>query len=290
MLDCLIIGGGPAGLTAAIYLARYRRSLRVIDAGQSRARLIPESHNCPGFTGIAGDELLERLRKQALRYQAPIESSTVTDLQRDAAGSFQVITGAKRFRARTIILATGILDTEPTFTSTDGDPREVIRYCPICDGYEAMDRRVAVLGGDDAARKAVFIRTYTKDVHWFSYGAPAAPADKQSSLGISWAGRATQITTSREGVHLATEDGRSHTVDLLYPALGCDVRSDLATGLGAQCTSVGTLIVDAHQQTSVDGLYAVGDVVNDLHQIAVATGHAVIAATAVHNMLPKNPR
>jgi pyruvate/2-oxoglutarate dehydrogenase complex dihydrolipoamide dehydrogenase (E3) component len=78
-------------------------------------------------------------------------------------------------------------------------------------------------------------------------------------------------------------------VDLLYPALGCKVRSDLATTLGARRTPLGTLIVDDHQQTTVDGFFAIGDVVSDLHQIAVGTGHAALAATAIHNRLPRNP-
>ena len=77
MLDCLVVGGGPAGLTAAVYLARYRRSFRVIDAGDSRARLIPTSHNYPGFKDIGGPELLQRLREQALSYDAPLERNNV---------------------------------------------------------------------------------------------------------------------------------------------------------------------------------------------------------------------
>ena len=78
--------------------------------------------------------------------------------------------------------------------------------------------------------------------------------------------------------------------DVVYPALGCQVRSDLARGLGARCDDIGLLLVDDKQKTSIDGLYAAGDVVSDLHQISVATGHAAIAATAIHNGLPRNPR
>ena len=85
MLDCLIIGGGPAGLTAAIYLARYRRDVLVVDAGESRAALIPESHNYPGFKGIAGPALLEKLREQVRLYGAGLEKATVTALARDIA-------------------------------------------------------------------------------------------------------------------------------------------------------------------------------------------------------------
>ena len=86
------------------------------------------------------------------------------------------------------------------------------------------------------------------------------------------------------------EGGESHLMDILYPALGCDVRSQLATNLGAQCTEIGTLEVDAHQQTTVAGIYAVGEVVTDLHQLTVATGHAAVAATNIHNRLPANFR
>jgi thioredoxin reductase len=85
-------------------------------------------------------------------------------------------------------------------------------------------------------------------------------------------------------------DGTSEVFDVIYPVLGCDVRSDLGKTLGARHSDTGYLEVDAHQQTSVTGLYAIGDVVSDLHQIAVATGHAAIAATHIHNSLPRNLR
>ena len=84
--------------------------------------------------------------------------------------------------------------------------------------------------------------------------------------------------------------GKLHEVDALYPALGCNVRSDLATRLGAACTENGNLEVDDHQRTTIEGLYAAGDVVTDLHQLSVAFGHAAIAATDIHNRLPPNPR
>jgi thioredoxin reductase (NADPH) len=91
-------------------------------------------------------------------------------------------------------------------------------------------------------------------------------------------------------VTVMTQRGESHEVDALYPALGCMVRSDLATRLGASSTENGNLEVDDHQRTTIDGFYAAGDVVTDLHQLSVAFGHAAIAATDMHNRLPPNPR
>lgn len=113
MLDCVIIGGGPAGLTAAIYLARYRRGAVLVDDGASRAALIPASHNYPGFKGIAGPDLLARLREQALLYGAKLEHGRVTTLQRRPQGGFRAQWDGKDIAARTVLLATGLIDESP---------------------------------------------------------------------------------------------------------------------------------------------------------------------------------
>ena len=95
---------------------------------------------------------------------------------------------------------------------------------------------------------------------------------------------------STQEVHVTNPHGTEHAADLLHPAPGCDMRSALATGLGARCTRIGTLLVVGHQQTSLDGLYAIGDIVSDLDQIAVGTVDVVLGATALQNRLPRNPR
>jgi thioredoxin reductase (NADPH) len=108
--------------------------------------------------------------------------------------------------------------------------------------------------------------------------------------GIRRAGRAVRVECLQHGVRVTVEGGDRFDLDVLYPALGCQVRSELAAGLGADCTEVGNVIVDAQQRTSVKCLYAAGDIVSDLHQLAVATGHAAIAATTIHNSLGQNLR
>src|SRR5579884_1118294 len=112
VLDCVIIGGGPAGLTAAIYLARYRRRVTVIDAGESRAALIPESHNYPGFQGINGRALLALLREQAQRYGTDLRRGGVTELVPERDGFLARSTGGD-VKARTALLATGLIDARP---------------------------------------------------------------------------------------------------------------------------------------------------------------------------------
>jgi thioredoxin reductase (NADPH) len=292
-LDCLIIGGGPAGLTAAIYLARYRRNVVVFDSGESRAALIPESHNYPGFAhGISGSELLRVLTKQAETYGVRIVHSRVTSLARSKEG-FVATHQAGEVIARFALLATGIVDVSPKLEELDRAIAEgSIRYCPVCDAFEALDRRIAVLGsGADATSKARFLRTYSRDVTLLWQNPGVKDAEKRAALesGFAIEGPVDGLERSRHGVR-AKLGSRTLDFNIVYPAMGCEVRSGLASALGAATTDVGCLKVDAHQGTSVDGLYAAGDVVSDLHQIAVATGHAAVAATHIHHCLPENLR
>jgi thioredoxin reductase (NADPH) len=293
MLDCLIIGGGPAGLTASIYLARYRRAAVLIDDGASRAARIPASHNYPGFKGIAGPDLLARLREQALLYGAKLEHGRVTTLQPWPQGGFRAQWNGKDIAARTVLIATGLIDESPKVEGlVSGVYDGAVRFCPICDGFEAMDRRIGVLGStDEAGRKALFLRTYSR--HVMLFGKEEMSEAMRVSLnqaGIGCAGKAIRVECPKDGVRVTVQGGDCFDLDVLYPALGCQVRSELATGLGAACTETGNVIVDAHQRTSVAYLYAAGDIVSDLHQLAVATGHAAIATTTIHNSLGRNPR
>ena len=288
--DCLVVGGGPAGLTAAIYLARFRRSALVIDAGNSRAAAIPKSHNHPGFPdGISGETLLQTLRAQAEEYGAKIASGTVLSLKTTADG-FAADTTAEGVLASRVLIATGITDKCPDIEVFDEvGLRRMVRYCPVCDGFEAIDKKIAVYGPPtEASGKAKFLRVYSPAVTLV----PNLPANVEAEKGdFEYASSpAAKISAVDDGINILLADGRSMQFDVLYPAVGCKVHSDLATDLGAKSNADGCLIVDNKQQTTVPGLYAAGDVVSDLHQLVVAEGHAAIAATAIHNSLPLNLR
>ncbi|MGY3281852.1 hypothetical protein ACVJ5M_009514 [Bradyrhizobium sp. S3.7.6] len=221
MFDCLVIGGGPAGLTAAIYLARYRRSVAVYDAGHSRAALIPKSHNYPGFpTGISGVVLLDRLGRQVEFYQVPIVGAWITSLDKTSEG-FVATSRNGEVRARTILLATGIVDVAPHMDGLDeAVSRGLVRYCPVCDAFEATGRRIAVLGRSEAAiSKAKFLRNYSKDVTllWQRSSGPDDPKDMVEAGLV-----ATGISELKfhDQMILATTDEGEQSFDVLYPALG----------------------------------------------------------------------
>lgn len=292
-LDCLIVGAGPAGLTAAVYLARFRRRIGILDAGRSRASYIPRTRNYPGFPdGISGDELLARLRQQAERYGAQITRGLVEHLRKES--HLFVADGAdRRISARTVILATGLVDKEPEMPNLrEAIDAGVIRLCPICDGHEVIDRKVAVYGpGRSALAHAIFMRTFTRDLTLLVPRGDdpldaAGRADAQRA-GIAYVAdpvcEMALVEGPRARVRLAS--GGEMDFETVYPSLGCRQRSDLAIEAGARVNELGEIVCDAHQQTSVPGLYAAGDVVAALNQLSVAVGHAAIAATAIHNSL-----
>src|SRR5262245_29965903 len=176
-IDCLVIGGGPAGLTAAIYLARFRRNIVLVDSGSSRAALIPNSHNYPGFAGISGDEFLAKLRAQARRYGAALEHGTVESLH-PAGQTLHARIDGQTLAARKVLLATGIVDEKPALPSLpEFIYRGGVRFCPICDGYEVMDKRIAVVGPfAKAIKKALFLRAYSRHI-------AVLPLDREVRLG-----------------------------------------------------------------------------------------------------------
>ncbi|MAW98825.1 MAG: thioredoxin reductase [Sphingomonas sp.] len=294
MSDCIIIGAGPAGLTAAIYLARFHLSIRLFDCGSSRAALIPRTHNHAGFPGgITGTELLARMRRQAADFGAERIEGEVGRIVPLEDGDFTVHLDAEEYRARSVLLATGVVNHRPPMPDALHDEalrRGLLRYCPVCDGYEVTDKRVGVVGtGDHGMREALFVRGFTGDVTLIAPAGDHALSDaciaELDSAGIARvAGPCSGWRIEGERIVLDTAAGRM-TFDSIYPALGSTIRSQLAVAAGARASEQGCLEVDSHQRTSIPGLYAAGDVVLGLDQISHAMGEAGVAATTIRNDL-----
>lgn len=294
MDDCIIIGAGPAGLTAAIYLARYHLSIRLFDCGTSRAAWIPCTRNHAGFPdGIAGNGLLRRMREQARKYGALREEKRVEHLAR-AGAHFTVGTDSGTYTARTVLLATGVVnrrpDTLPDEVHDEALARGLLRYCPVCDGYEVTDRRIAVIGtGRHGTAEALFLRGYTADLTLVSphgdHDLDRACSAQLEEAGIARvAGPCGGFAIEGERLAFDTADRRM-AFDSVYPALGTTVRSELAQLAGAETNEDGCVAVDDHLETTVPGLFAAGDVVIGLDQISHAMGQAGVAATAIRNHL-----
>jgi thioredoxin reductase (NADPH) len=294
-LDVCVIGGGPAGLTAALFLARFRRGAVVLDGGESRASWIPRSHNHPAFPeGIPGETLLARMRDQLVRFGAPPIAAHAAAVEREGRG-FRVTTGGggPEWRARFVVFATGVRDRLAPVPDAIRHVRTgTIRQCPICDAYEVADKRLAVIGAlRCSAGEALFLRSYTDDVRLVTLGEePEWSEDDAARIrtaGVVIDARPVTAIAAAEGqgATIAFRDGASVHVDAIYSGLGIEPRTRLAAALGARCAADGRIETDARQRTSVPGAYAAGDAVTGLNQIAVAMAQAEIAAVDIHNTL-----
>ncbi|WP_284619980.1 NAD(P)/FAD-dependent oxidoreductase [Aquabacterium humicola] len=296
MLDCLVIGAGPAGLTAAIYLKRLHRDIALIDAGASRAMRIPRTYNYPGFPhGVSGERLLERMREQLGEADGELTADEVTLLARHDDGHFSAqCSRGGEIRARTVLLATGVVDGEPAVDGVDDlRQRGLLRQCPVCDAHEFRGRRMVVIGrGDHGARVARFLHRFSEHLRLMS-GPGEGAADARLRVALQEAGVASEEATLQRiecaaggGVRLHREGHEPVEADVVYAALGTRPRARLAQQLGATLDAMGNVVADAQCRSSVPGLWAAGDVVSALDQLAVAVGHGAIAATSMHNTLP----
>jgi thioredoxin reductase (NADPH) len=289
--DAIVVGGGPAGLVGAVYLARFRRSVLVIDAGESRVAKIPRSHNYPGFPqGIPGAQLLADLRSQVARYDVRTEAARVDSLECHG-DLFEVAWTSGRAQARTVLLSTGASDIEPAMPYVAEAVRDgALRYCPVCDGYEVIEQAVGVIAdGAAGVREALYLRHFTSRLTLFmEHGSRRLGAEDRQRLaeaGIALVDdpiRSLRLWNQRVTVCHGDEETMC---DSVYGALGMRVHSDLAIRVGARTDDDGYLQTDSHQCTTVPRLFAAGDVASGLNQISVAVGTAAIAASAMHRAL-----
>ena len=293
--DIIIVGAGPAGLTAALYAARFRRSTLVIHDGTPRAATIPRSHNVPGFDeGIGGPDLLARMTRHAAACGAQFLEARVTAAAR-AGELFRLTDAGGVVRAsRALILATGIAMNAvplPEDVHQAAIDAGVLRYCPICDGFEHRGERIAVLGCDvSGAAEALFLTGYSDRVTLVPRRDVELDAGKRPELEAAGVHVLTEPVTRFEPTdrHVLLHcEGREQPLafDVLYPALGLRPRNALAQQLGLAVGEAGTVCATAPFATPVPGLYCAGDLVEGLDQISVAMGHGAVAATKAHNWL-----
>ncbi|WP_297799524.1 NAD(P)/FAD-dependent oxidoreductase [uncultured Brevundimonas sp.] len=292
--EVAVIGAGPAGLTAALYLARYHRKVVVIHDGNSRALRIPLTHNAPGFPdGVNGIDLVDRMTEHAREFGAKFVEERVETVRKQDKGFVIQVQNGGQWHVRGVVLATGILLNEvdlPRPIHEQAIKDDVLRYCAICDGYEHTAKRIGVIGCDsNGAGEALFLSRYSSDITLMPLSFSELEPNEIEALdreGITVKhGALDRIIPYSDRIEVKLSDQDALEFDVIYPALGCSPRAELAAALGIELTESGCVPDRFVTGPDIAGFYAAGDVVDGLDQISVAMGHGALAATRLHNWL-----
>jgi thioredoxin reductase (NADPH) len=299
--DVVVVGGGPAGLTAALYATRLGLDAALVDRGGGRAAMMQDTHNVIGVTEeTSGMELLRTATEQVAAYGADVHDGFVSAVRRAGADGtdtrFHLETGDATYAARRVVLATGFNDERP-------DPPlpptgRGLHWCLHCDAYMFVDEPVYVMGTrDSAAHVAMIMLNFTDDVDLLTRGADPGWSDETDELLANHPvdvvrAEVTGVTRGDDGWLESFEfaDGRVRAYRGGFPMYGSDYNTELHEGLGCELNDDGTVAVDDHGRTSVDGVYAVGDVTPGHNQIPTGMGEGARAGIAVHMDLRPFPR
>ena len=293
LYDCVIVGGGPAGLSAAVYMGRFLRRTVVLDGGEGRSSFDQVNDNYLGFPdGIKVRQLRTLGIRQAERFGVEVVTCQARRLERSGL-DFTALTDIGSFSGRTVILCTGVCDIWPDLPNVLDYVGRTLFWCITCDGFRSLDKRLVLFGlNDDAATSACQFRMYTRDITFLTPpGKLDCSAEKIKDLEIAGVKMLEGVADSVEGspeeitaVKLA--DGRRIPADLMFSLLGVIPNNHLAKDLGMELTREGYIRVDQEGNTSVPGVFAAGDISNmHTHQVISAAHEGAEAAQTANYYL-----
>jgi thioredoxin reductase len=288
--DCIIVGAGPAGLNAALVLGRARRRVLVLDSGEPRNYATHEMHGVLGHDGLDPVDLRARGRAELARYDVGVVAAQVQDAEVVDRGIRLAWDGCADV-ARTVILATGMLDEVPDIPGFPDVWGTSAHTCPYCDGWEHRNERLAVLAaGPRAEHLAVLLRQWSDDLVLLTDGAHGLSGDELArveALGVPVIETPVAGLDSEDGRLrcIRLDDGRVVERDALFFYVGWRLRSDLARTLGCELRDDGSIAVDGDQATTVDRVYAAGNCAEPRGLVPVAAGSGVTGAVAINTRL-----
>lgn len=292
LYDCIVIGAGPAGLSASLFLARYLRRTLTFHHNSPRNEYSHGVHGFLGHHGIRPGELLARGRDEVMSHGGLIIEACVTAVEAISSEHFRVFIGdARVFDAQRLLLATGLRDLTPDCPGFREFYGSSVFHCPDCDGYEVRDKRVAVLAhGDNAVGFTENILTWTRDVTLLTDQNEISDRAKLDALGV--AVRVERVvalegdTSTRQLQRVMFAEGEALECDALFFNLGTELASNFHETLGCRLDpECGLLWVDDTQQTSIQGVYAAGDITPHSQLAVVAAAEGAMAAIQIHRSL-----
>lgn len=289
--DCVVIGGGPAGLTAPIHLRRHGRSVRLVDSGTSRAQRIARALDVAGYPdGVVGGHLLERMRQHLRAADGHVTYDSVEDIRRCPDGRLLLRLRHGTLLARNIILCTGATDPPINLSGiNDVASAGLLRTFSWQGVGDLFGMRVGVLGDSRLGVPGTAdLRKACAEARFIETDCAAGKTEYSScNAGLERVpGVASRVALARNSTILVTcDDGRTHEFDVLLAAFGARPRTYLANQLAVRLDVHGAIAIGPTGLTSADNVYAAGDVAGAPRQIDVAIVRAAVAAEAVHDSL-----
>jgi thioredoxin reductase len=294
--DVAIVGGGAAGLSAAILLGRSRRHVVLFDTGTPRNQASRAVHGLLGHEGRAPSELLATARIELERYETvTLRSDLVTAIARSGSGFSVTCEGGSSFRARKVLLTTGLIDDVPKLEGIECLYGRSVHHCPYCDGFEHRDQPLAVYGsGDKGAGLAIMMKQWSSDIVLFTDAQATVSADmaerlKQQSIEIC-SEQISRLEGTEDGVlkSIRLKSGRVIERSAMFFSTGSRQRSHLSELLGcARDDDGGVVTHPVTEESSVPGVYVAGDASRDVLLVAVAIGEGAKAGVAINRSLLK---
>jgi thioredoxin reductase len=285
--DVVVIGGGAAGLSAALVLSRARRNVLVVDSGTPRNAPAAHMHGFLSRDGLPPGELLAIGRNEVKGYGGEIVNDAVTEVQSGDSGFQVLLSDGQRVSARRLLVATGLRDELPAIAGlSDRWARDVL-HCPYCHGYEVRDQQLGILGGaPDTVRYAQIVRQWADDVVFFAPVGVLTETQRSQlaarAIGIV-EGAVQRVLIDDDhlcGVEMA--DGRTIGRDALFVPPRFVPNNDLLLDLGCDIDEDGWVATAASGQTSVPGVWVAGNVANPRAQVITAAGEGSAGAIALN--------
>lgn len=299
--DVIVVGGGPAGLTAALYSARFRRSTLVLDSGSGRWHYGQLNENYPGFPGgIHADELRDRILEQTEKFGAAFKSEKLISVELSEDSKHFIIDSStgERYFARTLIWATGVKDRWPENINVEEHVGHVVFWCIVCDGWKCLGKHVLIVADEHSSTETILqYLDYTDRITVVNEEGEARLSEESLETlqqnGIECIdAHITRVDAEGESINTVfLSNGESIKPDIIFGLLGSKPNTELVRDLPIEFSLRNHVVIDDKNKTNLTNFFAAGDVTNKHgHQIVSAVHEGSMAAQAANYYLFKRER
>lgn len=297
LFDVIIVGGGPAGLNAAVVLGRCRRKVLLFDTGQQRNRRSHGMHNYLTRDDILPVDFIDLAHKEIKKYGVPVKNRSVQTVRKNEAGFFDVTDGRNTlYQAKKILVATGLTDRLPELEGIEDFYGHSVFHCPYCDGWEVRDKKLALYARNkNGFELALSLTTWSRSVIYFTDGKQYLKPGEQQVLKQYGIPVITHRIQRLEGSGTRLEailmkNSERYACDALFFVNGYSQHCGLVRDLGCTISKKNVVMTNRLQQTNVPGVYVAGDAARDMHFVVVAAAEGAKAAVVINKELQKEER